>query len=178
MARFALVNWHPQWEILDPPLALMAISYDTSWISVIWDFQENRPHMPDFQRQALLKGKDVSEKNWVPLIKDNTLYIIKNLDPLHVLKCSTVENCRFNKSDTDTIQLDEQFPLIGGTGFEEYQYPYYIGVAHSTIFKNSKRYYRAHLVLLYVEPDFGIVYISDALQLHPHIYAMFNGPKH
>ena len=167
-------------QLNDKLFALLTLSYDRNWISVIWDFQKHRPYMPAFQRQSLLKGKEVYEKNWVPLVKHGTLYILRNLDPMHVLKCSNLDSCMFVRNDTDALNFDledDESPLRGGTAFEEYQYPYYIGIEHSTIFENKKRYYRAHIVLLCVEPDFRIVYISDALKLHPHIYSKFSGPK-
>ena len=66
-------------------------------------------------------------------------------------------------------------PLRGGTAFELYQYPYYVGFQHGTYMKGKwgTRYYAAHIVILCVEP-FRIVYVSDPLQAHPDIYAEFN----
>ena len=120
--------------------ALLAVNFNSSWISVIWDFQAQRPYVPSFQKQLLLKQEYISEKNWVPLVISNTLYIIQHLDPMHILKCPHVENCLFIRNDTDamTYQMaDKQTPLRGGTGFEMYRYPYFIGVGHSTNFREK-----------------------------------------
>ena len=62
------------------------------------------------------------------------------------------------------------------------RYPYYIGVGHSTnlrpyIGNIRRRVYRAHVVLLCVEPEFRIVYLSDPLTVHRNIYQIYRGPK-
>ena len=62
------------------------------------------------------------------------------------------------------------------------RYPYYIGVGHSTnlrpyIGNSRRRVYRSHFVLLCVEPEFRIVYLSDPLTVHSHIYQIYRGPK-
>ena len=61
--------------------------------------------------------------------------------------------------------------LRGGTPFELYQWPYYISVAHATMYKSSNhhRFYMSHLVVLCVQP-YRIVYVSDDIQVHPEIY--------
>ena len=61
--------------------------------------------------------------------------------------------------------------LRGGTPFELYEWPYYVSVAHSTMYKeeNHHRFYTAHLVVLCVQP-YRIVYVSDDIQVHPEIY--------
>ena len=75
------------------------------------------------------------------------------------------------------------FHLRGGTPFELYQWPYYVSVAHSTLYKDDAAqrpqatlkesqhfvYYTAHLVVLCVQP-YRVVYISNALELHDDIY--------
>ena len=62
--------------------------------------------------------------------------------------------------------------LRGGTPFELYKWPYYISVAHSTMYKkeNHHRYYSAHIVVLCVEP-YRIVYVSNDIKIHDEIYS-------
>ena len=61
------------------------------------------------------------------------------------------------------------------------RYPYYLGVGHSTNLRNhtghTRRVYRAHLILLTVEPQFRVVFVSDPLKVHSTIYQMFRGKR-
>ena len=58
-----------------------------------------------------------------------------------------------------------------------YKYPYYIGIAHGTYYGSPvERFYKTHLIVLCGDP-FKIVYISDPLQFHPHLYNRFLGEK-
>ena len=160
--------------------ASLSVKFNNSWVSIIWDFQKHKPYLPQFQKELLLEGAIVIEKNWVPAIVNNTLYLIRHLDPMHILKCPSLNSCTLIRNDTQSLfyqMVDEMIPLRGGTNFEEYSYPYFIAVAHSTNFRGTTRIYRAHLVVLCVEPDFRIVYVSDPLKIHPHIYNLFSGPK-
>ena len=160
--------------------ASLSVKFNQSWVSIIWDFQKHKPYLPQFQKELLLKGAIVIEKNWVPAIINNTLYLIRHLDPMHILQCLSLNNCTLIANGTETLFyqiVDELFPLRGGTNFEEYRYPYFIAVAHSTNFRGTTRIYRAHLVVLCVKPYFRIVYVSDPLKIHPHIYSLFSGPK-
>lgn len=74
---------------------------------------------------SVAQGKEISEKNWVPMVINNTLHLIRHLDPLHVLKCLDMVKCEFVRNDTDafTYQMDDlKVPLRGGTSFELYRY--------------------------------------------------------
>ena len=167
-------------EINGGMYALVTVSYAGGWMAIIWDFQTNTPHVPSFEKDIIWNGKKTFEKNWCPLVINNTLYIVRNLDPLHILKCDNLDHCMFYRNDTDplTFKMDDgKSPLRGGTGFVEYQYPYYIAIAHTTNFRKRSRFYRAHMLLLCVEPDFRVVYIGDAIQIHSKVYPIFSGPK-
>ena len=101
-------------QLKDEIYALLSINMDDNWISTIWNFQKHKPTVPKFQKELLQEGRRISDKNWVPLVMNNTLYIIRHLDPLHVLKCSTTETCRFIWNDTDAISyqmVDREAPL-------------------------------------------------------------------
>ena len=152
---------------------LFATGYNTSLISTVWDFQKRRHFIPDFQRALLKTRPTVLEKNWVPLIIKEELYIIRYLDPLQVLKCKVHDGCEFVKNNTDALKYeinDENTPLRGGTNFELYKYPYYIGIAHGTYKKDIYRIYEAYLVILCVNP-FKIVYVSDNFKIHPDVFS-------
>ena len=150
------------------------------WISGIWDYQKQRHFVPDFQELLIKKNGQISEKNWAPVVVKDELYFIRHLDPLQVVKCKIYEKCSFVKNATDVLAYqmdDENSPLRGGTSFELYRYPYYVGIAHGTYFAGpQQRYYKAHLIILCVEP-FKIVYVSDPLEVQPELYKQFLGEK-
>ena len=160
--------------------SLFATGCDESWISGIWDHQEERHFIPGFQKKMLLKKETIFEKNWIPLVVNNELYVIRHLDPLQIMKCRMYENCKFVKNNTDALNFemdDLNNPLRGGTTFELYKYPYYIGIGHTTYFNGpKKRFYKPHLMVLCVNP-FQIVYVSDPLQIHPDLYKPYLGPQ-
>ena len=89
-----------------------------------------------------------------------------------------------------------------------HRHPYYIGIAHTTNLRNrtvrlrghgnytrqTRRVYRAHAVVLRVDPrrreevrpgeesgdpreEFRVVYVSDPLKVHPHIHDMYKGRR-
>ena len=97
---------------------------------------------------------------------------------MHVIKCNIYKSCEFIRNDTDALQyrmLDHQVPLRGGTSFELYRYPYYIGIGHSTIHDGTNRHYSSHLMVQCVEPEFRIVYVGDPIEINPTIYSYFEG---
>ena len=160
--------------------ALMAVSYGGGWMSIIWDFQSNRPYVPTFQKHIVLKGKNTFEKNWCPLVTNNTLYILRNMDPLQILKCENLSRCTFYVNDTDALTFrldDKKCPLRGETGFLEYEYPYYIGIGHTTNLRATSRFYRAHIVVLSVEREFRVVYVSDPIQVNSKVFKLFAGSE-
>ena len=90
------------------------------------------------------------------------------------MKCKIHDSCKFVTNTTDALKFnmaDEGTPLRGGTAFEQYTYPYYIGFGHSTNYlKGHYRYYGVHVIVLCVDP-FRIVYFSDPLKIQPELYS-------
>ena len=153
--------------------SLFATGSGESWISSIWDFQRQQFFTPRFEKLLMDTKRIISEKNWVPVVVKDELYIIRYLDPLQVMKCKIHEDCRFVHNNTDALASamdDRTSPLRGGTEFKEYQYPYYISIAHATyVNMEGKRTYEAYLVVLCVEP-FKIVYVSDNLHVKEELF--------
>ena len=171
------------------------------WISGVWDYQNQRHFFPEFQKLVIKKKEEnpelqrvrirskrrkhqeperISEKNWTPLVIKDEFYFVRHLDPLQIVKCKIHQSCEFVQNNTDALgyeMVDEKVPLRGGTSFELYRYPYYVGIAHGTYFNSPKeRYYKTHLVVICVEP-FKILYVSDPLKINPDLYQMFKGEK-
>ena len=152
--------------------SLFATGYRDSWISSIWDYKKQQFFTPELQKTLLEKKPAIFEKNWVPVIIKGELYIIRFLDPLQVMKCSIHEGCTFVKNNTDALKYEmdeENTPLRGGTKFELYKYPYYIGIAHGTYLNRTFRRYEVYLVVLCVDP-FRVVYVSDPLKIHSDLF--------
>ena len=108
------------------------------------------------------------------LIQHGELYFVHNLDPLRIMRCSDVGVCEFvhnEKNARGFIFNHWVSHLRGGTPFVLYEWPYYVSVAHSTMYKRRvhRRFYTAHIVVLCVEP-YRLVYMSDQIQIHPSIY--------
>ena len=152
--------------------SLFATGYRDSWISSIWDYHKQQFFTPELQKTLLEKKPAIFEKNWVPVIIKDELYIIRFFDPLQVMKCKIHEGCTFVKNNTDALKYEmdeENTPLRGGTKFELYKYPYYIGIAHGTYLHGHFRRYEVYLVVLCVDP-FRLVYVSDHLKIHPDLF--------
>jgi len=149
--------------------------------TVIWDYDMNMPIIPNIEGgtpmiNATEPGDMPRDKHWMALQIADVLYFVHNLDPLRVLKCDPLSGqCKFvykaKQSQGGVAFADQVSHLRGGTPFEVYSYPYYISVAHSTMYKSSNghRFYTAHLVVLCVEP-WRVVYVSDDLKIDPEIY--------
>ena len=147
--------------------------------TVIWDYERNFPVLPEIMGGPPMINISVAnamprDKHWMAFKQDNDLYFVYNIDPLRILRCQFTGFCWFVYSDVKAGDFefdDHKVHIRGGTPFELYKWPYYIGVAHSTLFKqiNNHRFYTAHLVVLCVEP-YRIVYVSDDLRIHPTIY--------
>ncbi|KAK2158949.1 hypothetical protein LSH36_161g04002 [Paralvinella palmiformis] len=147
--------------------------------TVFWDMLDNYPIIPRIKGgspmiNASEKDEMPRDKHWMSLIDGDQLYFVHNLDPFRVMHCSLDGFCRFIHDESVRTGLnfkDHVSHLRGGTPFELYRYPYYIGVAHSTMYKrsNHRRFYTAHIVVVSVKP-FRIVYVSNDLQIHPQIY--------
>ena len=136
----------------------------------MWDYTEERL----IKFRIFENGKELPlqdwEKNWSPLVLDGELYFIYGLDPLVVLKCNTSGLCDVvYRQKVDPNRRIHHY-LRGGTPYVVYKFPYFITFAHShTHCDGDKRMYRAHFVVLSVEPTFRIVYVSDSLQFHPKV---------
>lgn len=136
----------------------------------VWDFEENKI--------VKLRVKNASlcwvEINWVPVVAKKQLYYIYTLDPLQVLRCDIRNGmCHFledyqETKDSYTFQYFRDH-LRGGTPFLEYKWPYFIGLAHSTMVTSSPwdsyGIYSAHLVVISVDP-FRIVYVSSPIKFN------------
>ena len=114
------------------------------------------------------------DKHWMALIQNDELYFVHNLDPLRVMKCSVTGLCEFvydPRNEDNFIFEHHVSHLRGGTPFEPYYGPYYISIAHSTMYKTSNhhRFYTAHIVVLCVKP-YRIVYVSDDIKINQEIY--------
>lgn len=98
-----------------------------------------------------------------------------SLDPLRIMKCSTDDgDCRLiyeqdgSAQETFTYSSDH---LRGGTPWVEYEYPYYISLAHN-VASTYKPYqdfaiYNANLVVLDVA-SWRIVYVSRDIAANTH----------
>ncbi|ELU12079.1 hypothetical protein CAPTEDRAFT_204261, partial [Capitella teleta] len=66
-----------------------------------------------------------------------------------------------------------------GTSFIEYEWPYFVSVAHGVIHKEvdgeDTRHYTCNLALLRVEPTFRFVYISSDIKFSQSIYTDIDG---
>ena len=153
----------------------------THLISGIWDYQNQKPFFPDFERE-LVKSGVVMEKNWVPLINNQELFVITNLDPLYIMKCKIHEGCTFMKNNDngsdDSKILNVRRPLRGGTSFELYKYPYHVSLVHGTYYRQKRdRYYTAHLLVMNAE-SLRIVYVSDPIKIHQDLYSRYQGDRY
>ena len=132
---------------------------------IIFDINEDEVIMPDvpFPRTA--------EKNWMPLVKENDLYFVRTLDPLHVLKCDTVENCKTIAGNytSNTAKM----ALRGGTPFKQYEGPYYISFAHS-MFELDRKVFDTHIVVLNTD-TWEVVFVSSALMFPSSLFV--NRPR-
>ena len=146
--------------------------------TVMWDYDRNIPILPHIKGGTPMvnvtePGDMPRDKHWMALLQKDDLYFVHNLDPLRVLHCELDGQCEFvHKEEVSTMTSFDSFShLRGGTPFELYEWPYYISVAHSTLYKSSSghRYYTAHLVVLCVKP-WRIVYVSDDLKVHDEVY--------
>ena len=68
---------------------------------------------------------------------------------------------------TDSAYEQSVSHLRGGTPWQLYQWPYYVSVAHSTLYTNNThhQYYTGHVIVLCVQP-YRIVYVSDPMTVN------------
>ena len=114
------------------------------------------------------------EKNWTPLVMNDTLLLIRSLHPFVVLKCSVTGKCEY--AYQRLLDGTRMGKLRGGTPFLHYRDGYYFSIAHTTVRKskmcNAKltcRVYNAHIVVVHTAP-LRIVYISQHLKLPKSVF--------
>ena len=159
-------------------IAMLLNSSYTVDITTFWDFQKNKPIIPNISGgNALLKkvkkGRVPRDKHWMPFTVKKKLYFVKNLDPLVVLLCELNGNCSMvhNEDPKNSFNFHPlNLHIRGGTPLELYRFPYYIGFAHVTLFNmDDNRYYTANLIVFCADP-YRIVFVSDQIQVHPDVY--------
>ena len=151
--------------------------------TILWDLEQHSHVVPRIRGgsavlNATENGPIPCDKHWMALVRGGELHFVQLLDPLKVLNCSMEGACDVIHSDEDETKFvfnDVNSHLRGGTPFLEYTYPYYISVAHSTLFKEPKwkRLYGIHLVVLCVDP-YRVVYVSEDIDLDNEIYTATN----
>ena len=147
--------------------------------TIMWDLERNQPIVPKILGGSPMvnatEGDEMPrDKHWMALVDNEQLHFVHNLDPLRVMKCSLTGYCKFihnEKARDGFVFHDHVSHLRGGTPFELYQYPYYISIAHTTMYKksNGHRFYTAHMVVICVKP-WRIVYVSNDIKIHDQIY--------
>ncbi|ELU10111.1 hypothetical protein CAPTEDRAFT_187274 [Capitella teleta] len=147
--------------------------------TVMWDLDQNIAVIPQIEGgtpmvNATEKDDMPRDKHWMALVDNDQLYFVHNLDPFRVMKCELDGQCKFIHNDQNKkgfIFEHSTSHLRGGTPFELWQYPYYISVAHATLYKqtNFHRFYSAHIVVICVKP-WKVVYVSNDIRIHPLIY--------
>ncbi|XP_064622464.1 uncharacterized protein LOC135484734 isoform X2 [Lineus longissimus] len=134
----------------------------------LWDYDESRIMKPHIQGERMAR----LDTNWVPLSVAGKLHYVYSFDPLRVLQCDSAAACHFvykEKSLSEFPFIDSLDVLRGGTSLEVYKGPYYLSVAHSSVYNSGgKREYSAHLVLLRTD-KWRIIYVSDAIRIHQSI---------
>lgn len=127
----------------------------------IWDLMNKRLFKPTIQNFNLNK----SEKNWCPLVINDTLHMIYSFVPMQVVKCDNKAACQFIFRQNASNFKASTIYLRGGTPFERYKDAYYLAVAHASVFKNGRKIITAHFVLLNVD-HWRIVYVSEAIRMN------------
>ena len=139
----------------------------------LWDVEEERPLSLTLPHNLMTDtaGHD-NDKNWMPVILNDTLYLVQNLDPMLVMKCSVEGGCQYiYTADFNYVMNKGHDALRGGTPFVPYRSHYHIALVHCRyrLWKYRINFYTAHLVLLDVNM-FRIVFISGHIQIHHRIY--------
>ena len=147
--------------------------------TTLWDFDDNKPIFPNIKGGSpMLKATDRKDdiprdKHWMSFVKGGKLHFIHNLDPLRVMRCELSGQCEFVYRDESSgfVFHRHKNHLRGGTPMELYKYPYYIGFAHVTLYKqkNHHRYYTANFMVFCGE-TYRVVFMGDPVQIHPSIY--------
>ena len=146
--------------------------------TLMWDLETNRPTVLMVKHNVL--GTPLSDKNWMSLVMNDTLYFIQYLDPLLIAKCSINGSCmylpnlpHFRPSDP-RIQgfMDPILDVLrGGTPLAHYSDNYYIAFVHCKHTKSLWPYqvsaYTSHIILF---NNFRIVFINGHIPLNPELY--------
>ena len=148
--------------------------------TVMWDYEQNLAFIPIIKGgspmiNATQDKEMIRDKHWMAFVQNDELYFVQNLDPLSIMHCTLTGYCEFVHQEGDKFIFTRKMShLRGGTPFELYEWPYYIGIAHTTLYKehNYKRHYTSHLVVLCVEP-YRIVYVSNDIQVHEDIFKLY-----
>jgi hypothetical protein len=169
--------------------AAMAVGHeDGQDLTILWDYDKNVPIIPRIRGgtpmvAAAEKDDMPRDKHWSAVVIGNDqLYFVHNIDPLRVLRCSLNDDdgdCHFVQEEKLNNGKGPAFSdtfvhLRGGTPYKLYRWPYYVGVAHCTMYKKRgwRRFYTAHLVVIRVVPTFRVVYVSDDIRVHNEVYAL------
>ena len=139
-----------------------------------YDIENDRTYLTSVEnRMSYIKA----ERNWVPFVVDEKLYMVQLLEPLSILSCTVKGECSYVYQENSTCAT---IRLRGGTPFEHYDQGYYISLAHSVSIypydpKAShlgiRKYYSVHLVVLTVSPFAQLVYVSKSVKIPNEIYA-------
>ncbi|XP_013419777.1 uncharacterized protein LOC106180356 [Lingula anatina] len=146
--------------------------------TLMWDYVREKVIVPQITNGGV-KPRPMDkgiprDKHWAAYNDHGTLYFVHNLDPLRIMMCSRQMVCSFVHFEDPSYQFqDLGNHLRGGTPFELYSYPYYISVAHCTLFKKrvdnlTRRYYTTHIIVLHAEQR-RVVYVSDNIRIHQDI---------
>lgn len=152
----------------------------------IWDYEQHVCIVPSISGGQPMTvhhtgNRLARDKHWSAFTYKDRLYFVYNLDPLRVMHCSMpAGNCNFvhfegPRNYTFTQSKDT---LRGGTPFVLYRHPYYLSIAHGTLFRDCarapcdwNRFYTANLVVMSVLPVHRIVYVSGDIHFHPSVAA-------
>ena len=144
---------------------------------IIWDLEKNLPGIPDLKDNPLTHNNPlmfIHDKNWMPLVHNDQLFLVQLLDPTVVISCTLDAVCKYSQNVSSARNpFARYFTLRGGSQFQLWQYPYYIGAVHSRSFstRGSITYgeIAAHLVLISVH-NFRFVFVTDFLHLNNSIF--------
>ena len=147
--------------------------------TVMWDYEQNLAIIPEIKGGSPMMNLSSDmprDKHWMALVQDGELYFVHNLDPLRIMHCTLSGYCEFvheEKDEEGFVFKHSISHLRGGTTFELYQWPYYLGLAHTTLYKsgNKHRFYTANLVVLSVQP-YRIVYVSNDIEINSEIFKL------
>ena len=105
------------------------------------------------------------EKNWMPFVKNETLYFVYNCDPLVILSYDFNNDgiCKVVFTQNN-ISLPCEIPkyLRGGTNLIHFKDDYYLGACHSIAINNSIHIYNTQIILLDTK-NWKIVYMSEPI---------------